>query len=327
LLIESKTTCLIFTELLSTTGLGHFNRCLAIYESLIDMNFSPILILNSEAKITQDLNVELIDWTIEVKLNSIFEKFSFDIAIVDSYLASLTTYELIQQNCKKMVCIDDFFRIEYPQNSIILNPSLNGADQYYPENLYKIFSGKEFIILRKEFAQKKNSIKKNRSIENILITSGGTDQKNIIPAIIEIVRKVFKEVKINIIIGKNFKNVNEIQAKSDTLIQFHFDPNVNQIVNLMNEVDLAITSGGQTLYELSKFEVPMIVFKVAENQTANIQGFLISGSVDYVGSVEDQDFLSYLENSILNAKSLINKSNPIKIDGLGANRFVKKIIA
>ena len=41
----------------------------------------------------------------------------------------------------------------------------------------------------------------------------------------------------------------------------------------MLSVDLAITAGGQTTYELARCGVPMIMIEVVSNQQGNIRGF------------------------------------------------------
>lgn len=39
---------LIFTELLSSTGLGHFTRCSSLYDALVLEDKNPVFVLNHD---------------------------------------------------------------------------------------------------------------------------------------------------------------------------------------------------------------------------------------------------------------------------------------
>ncbi|MCX6165451.1 MAG: glycosyltransferase, partial [Ignavibacteriae bacterium] len=77
------------------------------------------------------------------------------------------------------------------------------------------------------------------------------------------------EIKLNIkiIIGPGFQFEDILKnAISNSLHNISIFKNVNDIIFFYKWCDLAITSAGSTVWELSRLKTPMIVGVVAENQ-------------------------------------------------------------
>jgi UDP-2,4-diacetamido-2,4,6-trideoxy-beta-L-altropyranose hydrolase len=66
----------------------------------------------------------------------------------------------------------------------------------------------------------------------------------------------------------------------------------------MLSVDLAITAGGQTTYELARCGVPMIMIEVVSNQRGNIRGFNELGIPCLEGYKENTEFINQLSNYV-----------------------------
>ena len=95
--------------------------------------------------------------------------------------------------------------------------------------------------------------------------------------------------------------------------------------------DLAITGGGQTMYELAYLGIPAIVIEISSNQRANIIGFESIGVIKSAGSISDENFI---HNFIRCCVDILNQPNLLLemsskgmnlIDGKGADRIVKII--
>jgi len=117
-------------------------------------------------------------------------------------------------------------------------------------------------ILKKEiYNLDKNSINKKKGIKKILIIGGSQGasffDKNITDLIIEILKKKEFEVVQQI---SNKNNLASIREKYDGCnISFKFIEFTNDVYELYNDIDLAITRGGaSTLNELSFLNIPFI---------------------------------------------------------------------
>lgn len=74
-----------------------------------------------------------------------------NIVIIDSYLAGIKNYEIVCQNKKHALFIDDFNRLNYPCGHI-LNGSIGIDEKYYSKKEGLIYLlGTKYIPLRKPF--------------------------------------------------------------------------------------------------------------------------------------------------------------------------------
>ena len=95
--------------------------------------------------------------------------------------------------------------------------------------------------------------------------------------------------------------------------------------------DIAISAGGQTIYELARLGVPTIAIKTADNQSTNIKGLMFENALLYVGRLKEKSFLKNISASIKEMnnykirKSFSEKSSSL-IDGRGVDRIIKKIM-
>ncbi|MCG6144970.1 PseG/SpsG family protein [Leptospira bandrabouensis] len=285
----------IFTEALSTTGLGHLGRCTALAEILIEHDVDATIVLHKDDSIPNSSfstsKVLVCNWKDFDVLNSFLLSHAMEIAYVDSYLADPLIYETIASSVQRLVCIDDNNRISYPNGSIILNPGFGGKFLNYDLKRNCVYTGIEFVLLRKPFRENFAFPKVNEEIRSILVTMGGTDSLNLVPRILEVLTKNFPNVRKEIVIGPAFDNIQLIEKSADNQTKLHRGLDAISMRNLMQSVDLAITAGGQTTYELAKTGTPMVVIETIENQEGNVAGFLEMG----IDSVIRLDALSKLE--------------------------------
>src|SRR2546428_7754394 len=100
----------------------------------------------------------------------------------------------------------------------------------------------------------------------------------------------------------------------------------------MLRCDVAVTGGGQTTYELAATGTPAIAIKMADNQTGNVRGLSVRGTLVWVGDADDSD----LEGKVTGAlKDLANdkckrddmsRAGRALVDGLGTERVARAIL-
>ena len=100
---------------------------------------------------------------------------------------------------------------------------------------------------------------------------------------------------------------------------------------LMLNSDIAISAGGQTLYELARIGVPTIGICMAKNQEKNLNGWQMAGFIDYIGWYNNNELQFVLKQSIANLISSEERTSRSKIgkalvDGKGASRIVNVIM-
>ena len=271
-------TALILTEATSSTGLGHYTRCMALAEILYEMGANIVLCAVQDDMILPEVPTGIkhvnYDWQRLALPEDLYGEATETTLFVDSYLASSQTYSDLSHKFIHMYCLDDYNRTAYPASAKIVNPGVGGQFVDYSNQLATCLTGIDYILLRKPFREHFELPPVAPKVQRVLITLGAEDRWNIIPQILRILAKTYANVELHVILGPGFKNRPEILALSGPRIHTHEQLSAREIRNLMLKVDVAITAGGQTTNELVRCGVPMIVLQIAENQAMNIKGWI-----------------------------------------------------
>lgn len=282
---------LFLTEYFRLNGLGHLRRCIAFSELFESKGIKTQILVNTDHGDAEIFNSDLKqqNWLVQNQLETRYEAI-----IIDSYRAQSIDYEHFKQYTNHLVAIDDDKRIEYPSGSIIYNGGLGGLVYQYEVNRYKkILVGPEFALLRQEFRENRVEKKINQNIERILITMGGSDPLHLTSKMIPFYHSEFPSSQLDVIIGPGFSDFKEEEFHHCPYLTFYRNLDARSMCELMLRVDLCITAGGQTIYELGKLGIPFIVIQTAENQKGNISGLIKSGVIEsYVDPSKGDFFVS-----------------------------------
>lgn len=291
----------ILTEGGTQIGFGHVTRCLALAQGLreADPDVNVQLVVNGDASLEEVLKPESIewirmDWRNHSGLQNILK--NMDAVVVDSYLADAPVYERVAEGVKTVLYVDDNQRLNYPAG-IIFNGSIYAQELNYPRRPDRQFLlGTEYTLLRKPFWQTTEKVVRSQ-IQNVLITFGGDDSKQMTPRVLKLFKESFSGMDKAVVIGKAFQHVEAVQARADAKTRLIFNASVDEMKQLMEESDVAISAGGQTLYELACIGVPTIAVAVADNQTRNIQGWEKQNFIRYAGWWEETDVLARIRRA------------------------------
>ena len=323
---------LIITEGSKNIGFGHITRCISLYQAFEERGILPEFMINGDdciKDLLKDKNYQILNWLDEK--SRLFKKVKdADIAIIDSYLADISFYNTLSDLVKLAVYIDDNKRLNYPKG-IVVNGSIYAEELNYPHtNGVTYLLGTKYTPLRKEFWEVSEK-KIKEKVGSIMITFGGDDMRNMTPKILGFLRENYPELKKNVIVGNAFQNIDEIKKSADKNTNLIYYPDVKEIKEIMLESDIAISAGGQTLYELARVGVPTVGICVAENQLRNVKGWERIGFLEYVGWYNKNDVLEKIKDAVeylKNVKTRESKSKIAKkfIDGKGSLRIVDKVI-
>lgn len=318
----------ILTEGGKDIGLGHVARCSSIYQAFEQYNIFPKFIVNGDdsvKSILSNIDVNVINWMEDLSVIS-----KADIVIIDSYLADIDIFNEISNIVSLVAYVDDNNRLNYPKG-IVINGTLDVSNMDYKKrDNIRYLLGKEFIPLRKEFWDIPK-LKINDSIENILITLGGNDLRNLTPKILDSLNNNFSNVNKKVIITDSFENISEIENLKNEHVELIYSPSSCEITYLMSSVDLAISASGQTLYELACIGVPTIAIGIIDNQKNNIKNWINQGFIEYAGCWNDKGLLTNILNKIefLQDKNIRYDKRLLgvqAVNGEGSINIVKNIL-
>ncbi len=316
----------IVTEGSKDIGLGHITRCTSLYQAFREKGAEPEFIANGDEfaeRLLIGKRYRLFNWPAESK--KLFDIISgADIVIIDSYLAGADVYHRVSQSVKKALYIDDNQRIEYPAG-IVLNGTIGAERLDYPKNEnVEYLLGSKYMPLRRNFWHAPKKDIKER-VGSVIVIIGGSDYRNIVPRILRRLRERFFRLKKNVIIGTGFTNIESIRREADENTYLIYRPEADRIRDMMAESDIAVSAGGQTIYELASLGVPTIAIPVADNQMRNVTQARLANIMEYAGWWEEPEvfnrFIECIER--LKDKELRRKMSVRAqeiVDGQGAMR-------
>jgi len=308
-------------------GMGDVMGSLAIAEAFREGNNQDKIsfIIDNDPEAIQEISargykINIVE-NIEQEI-SYFQNNHPDVIIVNMLKNDMVRLKLLKQNAKLLVTIDDSGTAA-KLSDIRINP-LYYTDDAINDPRY-IALGKEFIC-----ANKNSKIIKDK-VETILITQGGSDTYGFTPKIINALNEIEESVHINVVVGPAFKNYKELYGVTNkSKRHFNLIHNAQNMCQLIQNADLAITGGGNTMFEIACLGVPAIVVcgDTFEEETAD--------RMDKWGIVDNLGFgLNVSQKKILKKTRLLMKDTKKRsemsingrkrIDGRGAERVVQLI--
>ncbi len=321
---------LILTEGGRSIGYGHVTRSLSIYQALKEAGIKVKLIVNGDSSVMSLLNgvsYEMLDWLRGEDVLKEFSKTFSSFIFIDSYIAPYEFYEKASAIFCLKIFVDDFNRLKYPEGTILNGSIYANTIKYNSKN--RLLLGPKYTPLRKPFwVVGEKPI--NDRVERILITFGGTDTTKVITErVVELLAHEYPELEKVIIMGEgnNGKGTEDLKRLYGPYIEIFISPDAEKIKELMYNSDIAISGGGQTLYELARVGVPTIGVCLAKNQEMNLVYWEKSGFVKFAGWYHDKQLIDRIAENICELadrgkrleSSLIGRRF---VDGLGGSRIV-----
>jgi len=175
-----------------------------------------------------------------------------------------------------------------------------------------------------------------KKVQTILITFGGVDQNNLTQRVLESIKDLIIEnsIKVRIVLGLGYKRmdtlgkvIEEIRADGGQVDMYR---NVSNMAKIMENVDLAITSNGRTLYELAAMRIPIISIAQNDRETLHVFARYNSG-VKYLGiscNVGQEVIRNAVQSVISDVEYRYNmwKSLPYQDIRLGRDRVREEIL-
>lgn len=308
-------------------GMGDVTSSLALAEEFRNKGHKAFFLVNNNGNVISLISQAGFEYHIAesmAELNALIEDKKFDIAILnqlntpehEALLFKKHSYLLatIEDNGISAKSADLRFNVLYPIEGAVTD------FKYIP--LAPVYQGKH-----------KNERQIKEKVENILVTQGGSDTYGFIPKIITALYAVPEGISINVVLGPNFSHDMELDAVLDkSPRRYNLIRGVSDLSGLMLQADLAISAGGNTLFELACLGVPAIVicaefFEVETADRLQKEGFGINlGFGKYVAEKEIYKAISLL---IHNTEMLIKMSRKGKtlIDGQGAKRVAENVLS
>ena len=278
-------------------GTGHVYRCLSIASKLV---FHEVLFLIDE---DHQLGIDIVEnYNYPYKLYDGMDDLVESLrmyspqVVINDILDTSREYVSILKN-------EGYFVVNFED----LGTGTEVADVVF-DALYehevgedKIFTGHKYYILKDEFYFQPQKII-THTVNNVLITFGGTDPNNFTEKVIDSILSTNYEGRINVILGLGYQGLEDLISKYESTQSIQIYRNVSNISEFMFKADLIFTSAGRTMYEICSLGVPTICLCQNERELSHVfanesNGFINMGLGE---DVERQQIIDEFINLVNN---------------------------
>jgi len=193
----------------------------------------------------------------------------------------------------------------------------------------RLYVGWEYVVLRQEFSRKYSPHKS--IIPRILISMGGTDEKNMSLYVLGELEKIKGKFEAVILLGPGYVHKNTVDKYLDTVNYKHeVVCDSKNVAEIMSQVDFGIVSFGVSAYELASMSIPGIYICLTEDHLKSSMLFVqaeIGMSMGLYGQLKIGS-LEKIITKFISDKQIIedmsNRMNQMNISNI--NLIVEKIL-
>lgn len=318
----------------NTIGLGHLYRVVALVK-MLRSNFSCSLAIKNP----------------DHKLNNLFQEFEEvkpiaentnpdteidiqlkegDIVVLDGYHFNEAYQKKIKDAGCKLVCIDDLADRYMYADLVINHCSELIRDKYKTETYTRVFTGFRYAILREEFlAAAKLSAPARKNDGVVFICLGGADPSDLTSRIAKICFEIPSVKQIHIVIGAAYQFKEELKtlSKNTSLpaMVIHEHIHAQDMINLIRQSNLAITSASTIAMEVCAVGCNLITGITAENQQylyRKLTRFNMASGAGEFHNIMDERLKDQIEQILLSPEQVDHIDNQKQhLDGLSGERL------
>lgn len=188
--------------------------------------------------------------------------------------------------------------------------------------------GSQYWVLRQEF-ECATPIEIRDNVSSILVLMGAGDVNNYISVVLEALDGL--PVEVHVVLGALTQHDTALSTVASSRPWLHLHKTPASVAALMQQCDMAISAGGNTLYELSVIGVPTIAIPQVHNEEIKVgflkeDGVVISpGNYQEVGVEALREATQYLIQNSTIRFALAEKARALMPHSGGANRLVKAL--
>jgi spore coat polysaccharide biosynthesis predicted glycosyltransferase SpsG len=322
----------------ASVGFGHVKRCQSLSDALLALGAGVVFMVNPESAAREWLPVgagveELAADEAATLADTAryIESRGITALVVDSY--DIGPASLARIRVPITAIVDAPPKRPLPV-ALVINGAAVATGQHHPLAAgSRALLGPHYVLLRRDFEKGRTAVRD--SVERVLITTGGGDDRGLCTRLVRAVRRAAPDAGITVVAGYFFPpaTVRDLEqlAASDPALDVVVSPPT--LYPLMMAADLAVSAGGQTTYELAATGTPAVAVTLAANQTVNLKGLSAMGTLEWIGDADDPGIDIRIQHHVSRlaadgpARERMSQAGRQVVDGRGAARVAAEILA
>lgn len=269
-------------------GTGHLMRCLALSQAWQDSGGHAIFAMAIEApKLEMRLQSEGME-VIHLSARSGSDDDAIQTVhlarqrgaswiVADGYHFGADYQRIIKEAGLCLLFIDDDGQAGHYYADVVVNQNLHARESFYArkEPYTRLLLGIRYVLLRREFLQRREWRREIPEVaRKVLVTLGGGDPDNVTLKVVQALQRVkVAGLEAMVVVGGSNPHYEELQSSiNDSPTSIRLQRNVTNMPELMAGADLAISSGGTTVWELAFMGIPALVGMIAPIEELLLDG-------------------------------------------------------
>lgn len=334
-----------------TTGTGHLMRCLALAQAWLDLGGKARWLL---ADAPEPLIARIEAEGIEVARVGpgpgggpdpvpLWKALTVDrsaIAIVDGLDFREPFLAYLGPDARRVLLVDDMALLSSYPVGWVLNQNAHADRAAYPAGATCGFLlGLRYALLRREFRTPVVRRDVPERAGRLLVTFGGSDPTGMTLRTIRAVRRIAAgdrgELEVRVIVGAANRDGSAINAEAGLAndgpdLAFDVRHAVDDMPAQIAWADLAVTSGGSTVWELARYGCPALVVETVPAEGLLVQGLAAVGLDDRLGpaaTLDEQELAHRIAARIEDRqwRAEMHERGKRLVDGDGARRVALEL--
>jgi UDP-2,4-diacetamido-2,4,6-trideoxy-beta-L-altropyranose hydrolase len=286
-------------------GLGHVVRCLTLADAFVNgPNWRPAFVTESNdsaaANIVSEWGYQPLSSdgpagsTIDVEQTKkiLSGTGSDNLLIIDSKLIG-NEYPNNFRDTATVACIDDEMFRDLHCDVLINNNIWVEPGSYGQRRDRSLLLGPKYNLVRQSFFELASNKIQNSS-PRVLVTMGGEDPLNHSLWILENFREQLSQCEVVVVVGPSHPAPESIREMSTGYSALKVVEGSSDLASHMANIDIAISAGGTTCYELAAAQIGTLALAIEPHQVALVENMEKSGCLISLGeaskaSVENVD--------------------------------------
>jgi len=254
--------------------------------------------------------------------------------VVDTYRIEGAGLERLRRCPLFVVAVDDL-AVEPSPCHVVVNGGAS-ADTLPYRSVHgdtRFLLGPRYAPLRPAFWKRPARDVRER-VEALLVSTGGTDPGGLGVSLVRALDALPFDFRLDVVVGP-FSEGGALDAAARggrREVRLHLHPSASAMRDLVLEAGVAVSAGGQTLYELAWAGCPAVAFELAPNQALNVRELARAGVIVSAGTVGAPDFFARVTaavTTLLRRPELrreLGDAGQALVDGRGALRVAESLL-
>lgn len=253
--------------------------------------------------------------------------------VFDGYHLGAPEQQRVKDAGLHLLCMDDMAHSRHYSADVVVNPNPGVSEALYSSRdpSAELLLGAKYAILRREFRRIKGWTRRaDLPVRHVLITFGGADPDDFTSKALAACDG-FRELTVRAVAGATNRHVSALRRwvqqpgrRAQLLVA------VDNMPELMQWADVAISAAGQTCWELAFLGLPSLVMAIVDNQISNAEFLQHEGLALHLRTPEPQS-----SSAIAQALQILMEDpaarlrmalrGPAWVDGRGGGRVVDRM--